>query len=64
MQVFGLAGPWNSKHAMICYGFETILRAGLPLRGKVVVHGHTICEVPQDWAIALTSILALSPVAG
>ena len=27
---------------------EDFLRARLPLPGKVVVHGHTICEVPQD----------------
>ena len=27
---------------------EDFLRARLPLPGKVVVHGHTICAVPQD----------------
>ncbi len=27
---------------------EDFLRAKLPLPGKVVVHGHTICEMPQD----------------
>jgi serine/threonine protein phosphatase 1 len=27
---------------------DHFLRARLPLPGKVVVHGHTICEVPQD----------------
>jgi len=27
---------------------DDFLRARLPLPGKVVVHGHTICEVPQD----------------
>ena len=27
---------------------EDFLRATSPLPGKVVVHGHTICDVPQD----------------
>jgi|SRR5882672_4993589 len=27
---------------------DDFLRARFPLPGKVVVHGHTICEVPQD----------------
>jgi serine/threonine protein phosphatase 1 len=27
---------------------DDFLRARVPLPGKVVVHGHTICEMPQD----------------
>ena len=65
MLVFGLAALWNSKHATICYGFETIF----------CVHGYLCrarswCMVTRSarclriWAIASTSILALSPVAG